>query len=95
MYVVGPKKIKIYFKIGRSTRRFVFFKIYFLFLHTCCICVCFQHVAFLREHLWHKAMVMRYSMGLELTFVCSLKVFSFGVVGLYKGYSPFFRVCLL
>ena len=51
--------------------RFVFFK----FIYFVLICVCFQLVAFVREHIWHKALLMGYSMRLELIFVCSLNVF--------------------
>ena len=37
----------------------------------CYMCVCFQLVAFVREHRWHKALLMGYSVGFELTLVCS------------------------
>ena len=37
--------------------------------------VCFQLVTFVREHVWHKALLMEYSMRLEFARVCSL-VFS-------------------
>ena len=49
----------IYFKMNRSTKRFVFFKNY---LFCSYICVCFQLVAFIREHMWHKVMWIRHSM---------------------------------
>ena len=79
----------IYFKIGRSTKRFVFFE-FILFLHTCYICVCFQLVAFMREHMGHKALLMGYSMRLKLTLVSSL--IDFQLVRL--GYTPFFLECV-
>ena len=41
----------------------------------CYICVSFKLVAFVREHMWHKALLMGYSMRLKLTLVCSLNVF--------------------
>ena len=34
--------------------------------------VCFQLAAFVREHMWHKALLMEFSMRLELTLVSSL-----------------------
>ena len=39
----------------------------------CYIYVCFQLVAFVREHMWHKALLMGYSMKLELTLVSRQK----------------------
>ena len=33
------------------------------------MCVCFQLVAFVREHVWHKPLSMGYSKRLELTLV--------------------------
>ena len=53
---------------------FIYLFIY-LFLYTCYICVCFQLVAFVREHMWYMALLMGYSMRLELTLVCRLNVF--------------------
>ena len=38
----------------------------------CYIYVCFQLVAFVRKHVWHKAFLMGYSMGLALTLVSSI-----------------------
>ena len=64
--------IYIYFKIGRTTKRFVFFNLFILFLHTCNIHVCFRHVVFVSQHVWHKAFLMEYSMRLELTLVSSI-----------------------
>ena len=83
------RKNKIYLKIGRSTNRFVFFYLFILFLHTCYIRVCFQVVPFVRENIWHKALLMGYSIRLEITLVCSLNVFQL-VMGLCKGHSLFF-----
>ena len=55
--------IYIYIKIGRSTKGFVFFRIYLsiLFLHTCM----FPASCFVREHIWQKALLMGYSMRLD------------------------------
>ena len=61
----------MFFRIGKSTKRLVFFNLFILFLHTCYICVCFQLFAFVREHIRHKALLMGYSVRLELTLVCS------------------------
>ena len=56
--------------------------------------VFFQLVAFIREHIWHKALVMRCSMRLEIIRVCSLNSFQL-VMGLCRGHpSLFLRVCL-
>ena len=66
--------IYIYIEIGRSRKRFVFFNSFILFLHTCYICICFQLVAFVGEHIWPKALLMGYSMRLELTLVRCLNV---------------------
>ena len=43
----------------------------------CYICVCFQLVAFIREHIWHNALLMGYSMRLALTLVRSLSSSNF------------------
>ena len=52
----SKERIRIYFKIGRSTKRFVFFEfIYFVLTYVLYIYVRFQLVAFVREHVWHKA----------------------------------------
>ena len=56
-----------------STKKFVFFRIYLFCPY---ICVCFQVVAFAKEHIWHKALLMGYSMRLEFTYVYSLNVFN-------------------
>ena len=40
MVVVDPKKIRVYFKIRRSTMRFVFFKfVYFVLTYVLYICM--------------------------------------------------------
>ena len=48
-----------------------YFYVFILFFPMCYICVCFQLVAFVREHIWHKALLMGYSMRLELTHIRS------------------------
>ena len=69
----SKERIRIYFKIRRSTKRFLFFKfIYFVLTYMLYVYVCFQLVAFIGEHMWHKALLMGYSMRLELTLVSSL-----------------------
>ena len=55
--------------------------------------ICFQLVAFVREHIWHKASLMGYSMRLELTCVCSLNDFLL-VIGLCSGHPLFFFECV-
>ena len=56
--------------------------------------VYFQLVTFVRKLIWHKALLMGYSMRLELIRVCSLNGFQL-VMGLYEGHtSLFLRVCL-
>ena len=42
-----------------------------MYLYRCYICVSFQLVAFVREHIWHKALLMEYLMRLEITLVSS------------------------
>ena len=51
--------------------------------------------AFVREHMWHKALLMVYLMRLELTLVSSINDLWVGQVGLYRGRCPFPGVCLL
>ena len=74
----SKERIRIYFKVRRTTKRFVFFEfIYFvltyLFIYIYIyIYICFQLVAFVREHMWHKAFLMGYSMRLDLTLVSSV-----------------------
>ena len=72
-------------------KRFVFFRIY---LFCSYIHVCFQLVAYVREHLWHKVLLMGFSMRLELTHVCSLNDFH-SVMGLDRGHPLFFLDCVL
>ena len=48
-------------------RDLYFFELFILFLHACYIRVCFQLVVFIREHIWHKALLMGYSMRVEIT----------------------------
>ena len=64
----------------------------------CYIYVCFQLVAFIREHMWHKAFLMGNSMRLELTLVSSIidpwlvKLVYIGVV-VPLSWSVFTLVC--
>ena len=53
-----------YFKTSRSTRRFVFFKDLSIYIFCTKKRVCFQFVAFTRENIWHKALVIWNSMKL-------------------------------
>ena len=75
--------IYIYIKMSGSMKRFVFFRIYLfiLFLHTCM----FQLDAFIREYVWHEALLMGYSMRLELTRVHSLNVFIANISVVKRG----------
>ena len=50
--------------------------------------------AFVRGHIWHKALLMGYSIRLELTLVRSLNVFPFGCGFLKKGHPLFFLDCV-
>ena len=87
------KERKKYFEIDRSMKRFVFFFLGFIYLFRSYVRVCFQLAVFVREHTWYMALLMRYSMRLELTCVCSLNSFQL-VMGLYGGHSSLFlRVC--
>ena len=43
-----------------------------------------------REHIWHKALLMEYSMRLELTGVCPFQL----VMGLYRSHPLFFFECV-
>ena len=58
--------------------------------------VCFQLVAFVREHVQHIILLMGYSMRFELNLIRSLNVlfFSVGLLVLYRGYSPLFLECV-
>ena len=84
--------IYIYIKIGRSMKIFVFLNS-FIYLFCSYVHVGFQLVAFVREHIWHKALLMGYSMRLKLTHVCSLNDFQL-VMGLYRGFPLFFLECI-
>ena len=85
------KERKKYCKMSRSTKRIVFFRIY---LFCSYICVCFHLVAFIREHVLLKVLLMGYPMRLELTIVCSLNDFQL-IMSFYGGYSSLFlKVCL-
>ena len=77
--------------MSRSTKRFVFLESIFfiLLLHMCMV----QLVVFVMEHIGHKALLMGYSVRLELTSVCSLNDFQL-VIGLYRGHPPFFFECV-
>ena len=61
-------------------KRFLFI---YLFIYFVLTYVCFQLVAFAREHIWHKALLIGYLMILELSRVCSLNDFQL-VMGLYR-----------
>ena len=74
---VGPQR-DLYF-LG-------FIYLFILFLRTCM----FPVDAFIREHVWHKALLMGYSMRLELTCVCNLNGFQL-VMGFYEGRCFFFE----
>ena len=64
--------------MSMSSKRFVFFSIY---LFCSYVRVCFQLDSFVEEHVWHKALLMRYSVRLEFIRICSL-----------SGYLVFFFV---
>ena len=72
--------------------RDIFFRIYLfiLFLHMCMLpSSCFRQ----RTYIWHKALLMGYSMILELICVCSLNDFQL-VMGLDRGHPLFFLECV-
>ena len=81
--------IHIYIKMSRSVKRFVIFRICFFRSY---VRICFQFNVFVREQIWHKALLMGYSMRLELICVCSLNDFPI-VMGSYRGHSSL-RLCL-
>ena len=83
-FVVGPKRERNISK-WVDPRRDLYFG-WFIHLFRSYIRVCF------REHIWHKALLMGYSMRLELTRVCILYDFQL-VMDLYGGYS-FFLECV-
>ena len=72
--------------MSRSTKKFVFSFLGFIYFY---IRVCFQFVAFVRERIWHKVLLMGYSMRLEITCVCSLNGFQLAK-GLHGGHSSLF-----
>ena len=76
--------IYIYIKMNRSTKWEVFFKKY---LFCPCIHACFQLVAFVREHMWHKALWMGYLMRFD---ECSLVECFSGFVWVYIKVTPSF-----
>ena len=65
--------------------------LYFFRIYSFCsyIHLCFQLDAFIREYVWHKALLMEYSLRLKLTCVCSLNGFQL-VMGFYEGHSSLF-----
>ena len=77
--------------MSRSTKRFVFFRIYLFCSH---VRVRFLLVAFVREHTWHKVLLMGYSKRLELIRVCGLNDLQL-VMGLYRDHPLFFLECVL
>ena len=60
----------------------------FIYLFCSYMRICFQLVAFVRELIWQKALLMGCSMNLELTRVCCLNDFQL-VIGLYRGHPLF------
>ena len=91
IYCCRSKERMKYSKIGRSTKRFAFFRIYLfsLFLHTCM----FPASYFVRKYIWHQVLLMGYSVRLELTRAYNLNDFQL-VMGLYRGHPPFFFECV-
>ena len=83
------KERKKYFKWVRPRRNLYFLSALFIYLFCSYIRMCFQLVAFVREHIWHMALLMGHSMRFELTRVCSLNGFRM-VMGKCKGHSSFF-----
>ena len=66
----SKERIRIYFKIGISTKRFVFLNLFILFLHTCYIYICmFSTCCFHQRTCVAQCLLMGYSMRLELTLV--------------------------
>ena len=56
--------------------------------------LCFQLVAFVKEHIWQKTLLLGYSMRVELTRVYNLNSFQL-VMDSYESHSSLFlRVCL-
>ena len=83
IYIYGccrsKERIRIYFRISKSTKRFVFFEfIHFLKLFCSYIRVIYMYVSSMllsSENMWHKAFLMGYSMRLELTLVSGVNKF--------------------
>ena len=72
------------------------FEFFLGYIHLFCsyIHVCFLLVAFIGGHIWHKVLLMGYSVGLQLSHICSLNGFQL-VMSLYIGHSSLFlKVCL-
>ena len=65
----------------------------FIYLFCSYIRVCFQLVAFVIKHIWHKVLLTGYSMRIEITHVCSLNDCQL-VMGLYRGHSLFILECV-
>ena len=53
--------------------------------------VCLVLVYFVTEYVWHKALLMKYTIRLEFTRVCSLNGFRLGM-SLYRGHSSLFTL---
>ena len=84
--------IYIYILKWVGPRRYLYF-LEFIYLFCFYIRVCFQLVAFVREHIWNKALLMGYSMRVEIPRVCSLNDFHL-LMGLYGGPHLFFFQCV-
>ena len=68
--------------------------LFILFLHTCYICVCFQLVAFVWEHIWHKALFMGV-LNEIWTHICFLYKWPLvGQAGLYRDCCSSFLECV-
>ena len=86
--------IYIYIKIGRSTKRFVFFEsIYFVLIYLLYMCM-FPACSFRQSTYVAQGLVNGELMRFELTLVCSWMFFSWLGWVLYRGYSPFFLECV-
>ena len=78
-YWVGPQRDLYFFRIYL----FCSFK-----------CLCFQFDTFIREHVWHKTLLMGYSMRLEPTDVCNLNEFQLIMSFLWKSLFSFSLECV-
>ena len=87
IFFVGPKREKVNISkwIG-PLRDFYFFKNYSFRFY---ICVCFQLVAFVREHMWHKAIWMEHPVRLKLTRVMT---YSFWNIYIYEDHEIIFQI---